>query len=346
MKRLLNLLAIATTLCVGVVNAQTPPAITNGLIGLYHLDSTTVIDASGTGRTGTVANATLTTGRFGNALHFNGTNSFVDVGNLDVNSSGQLSVTAWVRSTVPYTSNDCRTVVCKVNNVLGGPFDLFVGDGSSNTSTGGNTAGFASWSNTTPIFSIVPAKSSTKNTRDGSWHHLAITSKIGSQCVYWDGILMKTNSYSSPLPSSTTSVRIGGVNISNHHPWNGDIDEVAIYNRALSSTEIATLAVGPKASTSPASSVIVNVQNYDLTFVIENLSNVTITSQVIKVDGVDRTTEFMSGATTGNITNGKYILIGSPVLTAGSHKIDATFNLSNGSSVKAATVTYRVLASQ
>jgi hypothetical protein len=66
----------------GNLSAATPPA---GLVAAYNFNEgsgTTVTDASGNGITGNIIRATWTTrGRYGNALSFNGSSGYVDLGN-------------------------------------------------------------------------------------------------------------------------------------------------------------------------------------------------------------------------------------------------------------------------
>src|SRR5262249_42141283 len=86
-----------------------------GLVAAYGFDEgagTTTADASGNGNTGTVANTTWSTaGHSGNALSFNGTNSWVtvnDAPSLDLTTA--MTLEAWVR---PSTISGWRTALIK-----------------------------------------------------------------------------------------------------------------------------------------------------------------------------------------------------------------------------------------
>src|SRR5262245_24176096 len=75
-----------------------------GLVGAYAFDEgsgTTVADLSGNGNTGTLNGATWTTaGRFGKALAFNGTSSYVDLGNpASLRITGSMTWSGWVYAT-------------------------------------------------------------------------------------------------------------------------------------------------------------------------------------------------------------------------------------------------------
>ncbi len=99
--------------------ANVPVTVQNtasaGLVGAWAFDEgsgTTASDQSGRGNTGTLANASWTTGgKFNNALSFNGTNAWVtvpDSATLDLTTG--MTLEAWVRPTV---TGSWRTVVMK-----------------------------------------------------------------------------------------------------------------------------------------------------------------------------------------------------------------------------------------
>ena len=76
----------------------------SGLVAAYSFNEgagTTVADASGNGNTGTIVGATWTTaGKYGNALSFNGTSSYVNLGNpTSLRLTGSMTLSAWVLAT-------------------------------------------------------------------------------------------------------------------------------------------------------------------------------------------------------------------------------------------------------
>jgi hypothetical protein len=85
---------------------------------------------------------------------------------------------------------------------------------------------------------------SSSDVNDGNWHHLAATFNGSEMRLYVDGSLEATNtSYSGDLPQNGYAVWIGR-NYSADSPtgyFNGTIDEVALWNRTLSATEISNL---------------------------------------------------------------------------------------------------------
>jgi hypothetical protein len=229
-------------LCLSItLSAQnTPPWVKNEPIGIWHLNSATT-DSSRFGHNGTiVGTVTQTDGRFGYAYHFDGS-SYIDCGSVDLNSTGEFSVSAWVRSTDSYVYQVWRIVVSKIG-AGGGPLELFLGDGRSGSLPG--TAGnYMAWNGGLGVYDVFSPYDLSRNAKDGTWHHLAITFKSGSQIVYFDGVQVASDTATNPLPNTSATFRIGGTDFgAYHHPWIGDIDEVSAYNRVLSPSEIQMLA--------------------------------------------------------------------------------------------------------
>ena len=79
------------------------------------------------------------------------------------------------------------------------------------------------------------ATASAKN--DGNWHHAVAVFNGSNSTFYVDGTSVGTGTLPVSWSTSSPSIRIGAVGISQAIP--GTIDEVAIYSTALSSTRIA-----------------------------------------------------------------------------------------------------------
>ena len=83
-----------------------------GLLGAWSADEgtgTILGDSSGNARTGTTSGATWTTGRYGQALNFDG-NDFATFGDLDL--AGPFTVMAWMQTRSLFTSG-CASLVMK-----------------------------------------------------------------------------------------------------------------------------------------------------------------------------------------------------------------------------------------
>jgi hypothetical protein len=85
------------------------------------------------------------------------------------------------------------------------------------------------------------------NIQGGSWHHIACTYDGTTKKMYIDGNLDASQTATGTLGTSTYNVIIGGTERTDslERSWNGKIDDVRIYSRALSHSEILTLAGKP-----------------------------------------------------------------------------------------------------
>jgi fibronectin type 3 domain-containing protein len=209
------------------VNATVAASSGAGLVAAYSFDAgsgTTAVDSSGNGNTGTLSNATwATSGKYGSALSFNGTNAWVTV-----NSSSSLALTtgmtveAWVNPTT--LGSAYRTVVFREqpgNEV----YSLYANQSNPQAPLGEvYVSGYKDASASTGLAA-------------GTWAHLAETYDGSSVRLYVNGTLISTTAAPGSLASSSLPLRIGGNNIWGEY-FSGLIDEVRVYNRALSASEI------------------------------------------------------------------------------------------------------------
>src|SRR3989338_2173060 len=87
--------------------------ITSGLIGHWKFDETSgtsASDSSGNNNTGTLTNSpTWTTGKINSALSFDGTDDYVNIGNMNVSGSG-ITIAAWVKADSFSSAIDTRFI--------------------------------------------------------------------------------------------------------------------------------------------------------------------------------------------------------------------------------------------
>jgi hypothetical protein len=213
------------TIPVTLTVADTPPPST-GLVGAWGFNEatgTTVADASGNGNTGAVSGATRSTaGRFGGALSFDGSNDLVtvpDANSLDLRTSMTLS--AWVR---PTAGGGWRTVVLKEQ-----PGQLVYALYSSTDSNRPSGHVFTTGDLGLQGPAVLPAN---------AWSHLAMTWDGLTVRVYVNGSQVASGALAGTAAASASPLRIGGNSV-----WGewfaGLIDEVRVYNRALTAAEIA-----------------------------------------------------------------------------------------------------------
>lgn len=226
--------------------------VNNGLVGYWKLDEGTgtssVVDSSGYGTTGTMTNldsadwvSAGTSTHYGSnpgALNFDSSGSeYIDLGNPDQLNTGftnKMTLAAWIKPTSgtgqviigkPHSSNSATSpyfkwILYKTSlNRLHMRIDSAFADGNSGE--------------------IV----------DGTWQHVAGTydGSLGSANIklFVNGNASLTANKTGNIQSSSINVGIGaGLFTPPNGYFNGAIDDVRVYNRALSSSEISSLGSG------------------------------------------------------------------------------------------------------
>lgn len=208
-----------------------------GLIGRWHLDGD-ARDASGNGRDGVIRGATPTAGRTGQAYHFDG-GAEIDVGAVPFPAE-TYTANLWIRTTQPGAYSDYRVALSNLDYGSGtGSLEVCIGDGVQSDFY--SSPIYTIWQSGISVVNLY-APSPPADMRDGQWHMLTAVYRPGEQRLYLDGQLRASGTYDGPLPQNGSPLRIGGAEFGPyHHPWIGDIDEVSLYDRALSAAEVAAL---------------------------------------------------------------------------------------------------------
>ncbi len=221
MKKILllsTLIAISSSL-----NAQN---LTQGLIGHWPLDGN-ANDISGSNN-GTITGAWFVNDRFSNsskAIHF-GSGDYISI--PSIGSHSKISFSFWVKINQTPTSSSVF---------------LDYGDRRAIVNFTSNTNTLRFWgynSSNQVIWSPQPQDQLTT----GTWHHIVATmdwdNKLGS--FYIDGTAIQENvAISGTAPASGTHLFLGGENGTQYSIFDGDMDDMRVYNRILSSTEIGQL---------------------------------------------------------------------------------------------------------
>ncbi|MHB0865703.1 MAG: LamG domain-containing protein [Minisyncoccota bacterium] len=219
-----------------------PPNLANGLVGWWTFDGANMVsnvaDTSGQGNNGNLVGYTSTTttpGPVGQALSFNGTSNYVSITTGNTNFTGALTVSAWIR---PTTAGGEIASKCLNNGATYNPFDF-----SATNINGSN------------VLYSVRASSSDYSAfwggawTPGVWQHVVV--------VYADGnVATSPIYYVNGTPSSATTLHGStGTVLGSDKPiligsrddtkgssgFNGAIDDVRIYSRALSAQEVQQL---------------------------------------------------------------------------------------------------------
>jgi len=211
----------------------------NGLVGYWNMNepswtnncsTTSVKDFSVKGNNGTSCpNGTGplggATGKYGNAGSFDGSNDYVNAGSdPSIEINGSLTISAWIK---PISAALDGSIINKIGTVYNyqlrlatGQPDFKVYDGTHYPDVVGNTE------------------------IDNNWHHIVGVRDTSTHTliVYVDGVLDNTapDTTTGSIVDPSTNAVIGqrGDLVDYFH---GSIDEVRIYNRALSAAEVNKL---------------------------------------------------------------------------------------------------------
>jgi hypothetical protein len=206
-----------------------------GLIGFWSFNEgagTTTIDASGMGNNGTlVNNPTWATGAMGGGLQFKASDNGNDnddprvvIGrNFDV-ASLPFTLSAWVK---PEGFQDYRAIFSKRDGTSDSKIRFDVG-----LSKGGGNVYL--YTGATKIsFNAGPALN--------TWTHITVVATTSSTSLYVNGVLRQTVGAARLGSGAGANTVIGGTGEAaggDNDPFKGSIDEVRVYNRSLSATEV------------------------------------------------------------------------------------------------------------
>lgn len=223
-----------------------PDSLTYGLVAYYPFNGN-ANDVSGNGNNGLIlGGVSNTTDRFGvsnTAFLFNGLNGQISISSLDSLSYKPITYSAWVlvNSYLPSSSGHKfksivgrNTAFISENGVIGLYADKSVNAGNYDNTflmwRGGGNSGAVPYSPTIP----------TLNT----WIHILYTQESnGDWKWYQNGILTNSGNFTN-TQNDFNHFQIGSCNnqsVGNTF-WSGKLDDIGIWNRALSQSEVTYLA--------------------------------------------------------------------------------------------------------
>ena len=159
-------------------------------------------------------------GKFGNAGEFNGSSSYVLASSFMPTGSNQRSASAWVKTTI---SNANMTILFSGSESSNNAFIFRILNGQLGITFWGNDHDFTATGLT-----------------DGNWHHVVATYDGSAAKVYLDGNLIGTGS-AGAVSTNSGNFAIGAYNNGVDALFNGSIDQVRIFNRAITANEVETL---------------------------------------------------------------------------------------------------------
>lgn len=243
-KKLL-LLCIGLLITTQIIFSQVPSYVSsNGLVGYWGFNGN-ANDQTPNGNNGTVNGATLTTDRFGNsnsAYNFDGSNNHILVSdNSTLSGFSDITISLWVNiSQFPSASNPFSGLVTKWygSGNCGGMTDNYACYLRTNNQFVAGTNQYRNY----PDMLQSPSNLSTSN-----WYHLVMVhnSTTGGS-IYINGSLVSTYNTSGALCSSTNPLYFGcdnGLGAITRF-FNGKLDDIGIWNRALTQQEITNMYNG------------------------------------------------------------------------------------------------------
>ena len=208
------------------------PELFSDLLAYYRLDDTTIADSTGV-HNGTNHGAILSSPGSGAGYFFSGNGTYVDL-NFGAGKYASLSVQAWVRT----TAGDGGVVTSR-NGFDGNLVGLYMGS-----------------ANGTPVFYVSrhEAIAGDRSINDGRWHHIVGVYDGSAKMIYLyvDGI-QKTDRTTLGSVSPLANFYLGWDSHSTE-PFRflvGNINEVGIWDRALSAAEVIALYNSGQGTTFP-----------------------------------------------------------------------------------------------
>jgi hypothetical protein len=203
-----------------------------------------------------------TAGHYGNALSFNGANGYVEAANSNSFNPGTAATfSAWVN--VLAANGDISSVINKWSQTIDDEY-LFGLNSSNHLTFAWQTTGGNVWGQ--PSYYIVSGNTQVPLS---TWTYITVVRNGPTISFYVNGNLDATfgaAADANPFRSGINTVRIGGQNRGSvSRVFNGTIDEVRIYNQALTqaqiqadmNTPISTPTVPPSITTQPARQTVV-----------------------------------------------------------------------------------------
>lgn len=218
--------------------------LTTGLVAYYPIDGNAK-DSSGNNNDCQVNGASIIQNRLGkpdSAYAFNGSNNYLNCGNstnLDITQS--ITLSAWVKHRTG-TPSSWEDMFMKGNTSYGFQFYATQGFFTFHLTSNG-------WRNLSA--NIKPTA--------GQWYHIVGTYDGSTQKIYVDGKLNNTSAWAGKIESHPNDPLTVGYKVASDNSYfNGELDEIRIYNRTLSESDVQTLYQGKASCKSTGSATYSN----------------------------------------------------------------------------------------
>ena len=329
-------LASSTTVTVTV--AMLPGGgggVTSNLIGHWRLDDgagITAQDAAGS-YPGSLRNGPLwVPGKSGQALSFDGADDFVDLGILNVSGSA-LTIAAWIKA--DSFADEARIVSRAVGSAEQDHYFML-----STVDNGGIKLRFRLKTGTTTSTLLA----STGTLAVGQWIHVAAVYDGSAMVLYKDGLEVGRLAKTGVLATDATARAAIGRNPQPYAPFDGTIDDVRVYARALTPAAIGELielaSLPPPDTTPPTVSITAPVSGSTVS------GTVTVSASAADAGGVAGVQFRLDGVNLGaqDLTAPYSVAWNTATATAGNHTLTAQARDTAGNLASSTTVTVTVAA--
>ncbi|QTD37355.1 PKD domain-containing protein [Polaribacter batillariae] len=270
---------------------------------LHHKYNSSLTDESSYGRNGsTTGSETYITGYDGNAYSVTSNNTISINGYKGISGNSARTVSAWIKTT---NVGLRKTIASWGTNSPGQMFNVMVSNGNIRVEGGSSN--------------VQNDDSTVALLNNNTWRHVAVTydpsdgSKLKDIKIYIDGIYYANqpdsgdsyNSQNTTINTNTTTnnVLIGAASYNSSYYWQGGLDDVRIYSKALTASEIAALASSSVASTVNATNakvlhaekIIEDIQFRFLPNPVKDILKIKIDSDNLQVDTLEATIYTLNG---------------------------------------------------
>jgi len=229
----------------GTSCSNLPTNLQNGLVGYWPFCGN-ANDESGNGNDGTVNGATLTTDRFGNAnsaYDFDGVNDYIEVLNsTDFDLNKEFTIQLWINGdevTGSSTSTEGSNLIPLISKwySTGSPVNSYLLSIQSTSLVGR----FAQLGSSSDISTTVTPN----GLQIGKWYSVSFIKDNNTIRLYIDGVEVSSNIIGDiSIQNSSNNLFFGNwfYHLNNtYKTFNGRLDDISIYDRALSTSEIQQL---------------------------------------------------------------------------------------------------------
>lgn len=238
-----------------VLGASDQAFLTDGLVGYWKMDETTgtsgpswtAADSSGSGKNGTGAgNAAVSSGKYNNGGSFDGNGDYLNMGDYTEHDlTFPFTVSAWINlSQLPSGKGSDSEIISKYGGSGTRQWTFSIG-------TDDTLYFWKSHNGTNGEYGVMTGHTFTSSDVN-VWRHVVYTADSqGRASMYVDGALVENYAFSNQTiyTGASTQLRVGSRALNSNY-FKGNIDEVRVYKKSLTSAQVKSLyqsAPGPVA---------------------------------------------------------------------------------------------------